>query len=367
MLCIPSQCIEYKKTYDEDYTIYKGIPTLKEFKEASHRNFKHVTSNYALLTDSSYLPGENFQKKVIFGNNKITHGGVSPKELSPTIRALPQFKGIASPEIQTKIPFKKTDGTLVSRVLNGFNVYTVVAKKSLWHGTIANGSVKPEYRQWFHDIQQNKISDRPMFLADKQTASIYGVNKDNAVIVCTKIDNIVVPVYQIPGPHGVNIEFRTTKELTLLDLGDVINVRALIEKVHKVFPSNESLMYINPIYNSCGNTGASHKPFVQCDRHQNHAFDIRLANLICNPKMDLGVDGYIYFVDESPGAKSKFHCEIMLCRPSECIEYKSTYQVPDTIYNDVPTFTQLKESRPPYTKTYNKLDRKLMFREAILK
>jgi hypothetical protein len=282
-------------------------------------------------------------------------------------------------------------------------VYTFPAGKSLWHGTTANFSDKAEDRQWYQNVLNNNIEaalSRPIYLSDATTVKMYGTDMDSSqlVSVCTEFtrpgndrikSSAVVPLYWIPGPHGVNIEFKLKAKLTLLDIGNYKNLMKLVKRINGLdIPDGASAEdadedaegkidkehIIDILNTTCleskytvikaknkgdRNKVVSFKPRF-CNRQSKTWSDENLVKyLMCNEKMrELlqmnDIDGWIYFGKEFGTNGSTFHGEVLLCKPASKLEYRSISTVQDTIYHGIPTYKEFMSYMPKYTKAMAK-------------
>jgi hypothetical protein len=270
-------------------------------------------------------------------------------------------------------------------------VYTFPAEKSLWHGTTANFSEKAQDIQWYQNVLNNNIAtalSRPIFLSDANTVKRYGTDMDSSqlVSVCTDFTNPgndivkssdVVPLYWVPGPHGVNIEFKLKASLTLLDIGNYKNLMKLVKRINGLdIPAIDEEQIdkahiIDILNTTCleskytvikaknkddRNKVVSFKPRF-CNRKSKLWSDEDLVNyLMCNEDMRkllqmVNIDGWIYFGNElGTWNGSTFHGEVLLCNPASKLMYRSISTVNDTIYHGIPTYREFMSKMPAYTK-----------------
>jgi hypothetical protein len=297
----------------------------------------------------------------------------SLSSVSPNIKA--QFPNITSNEIRTKKKFEKTDKSIYPQIHNNLNIFIFKKNKSLWHGTTANKTT--EGAKWLAQIRENAPNalSQPLFLADKRTASLYGTNKDSAKLISIYHNDIhsfenrknpptahastdIIPLYQIPGVHGINLEFRIKSDLKLLDIGDKDNMEELVKMIKKLnIPKEEKNNNLEILANTCFESERDSETFEfkhikHCTRTSTEWFDKDLVILL-SETLKLNIDGWVYFKDSTP---STFHCEVFLYKPQGLLEYKSTYSVPDTYWPGIPTWEELRNSRPKYNKSYDTID-----------
>lgn len=297
------------------------------------------------------------------------------KSLTTEIKNYSKFKKIESNEIRTKIPFKLSDNSIfIEKNKHDLDVYIIPKGKSLWHGTTANTSEDKTTLEWLNNIEKNNIEqtlNRPLYLADKQTCSKYGSQKDNAKIVSIVNHNItpgstcdpsmVIPLYCVNGSHGIDIEFRVKEDIKLLDIGYSNNMKKVIKIIKTTIKDKtQQNEYISVLRNTCithnddtyTSDSNSEKLLnsLVCKRISTEWFDPDLVKLLCSD-IDLDIDGWIYFAEST---SSSFHSEILLCKPNDKLKYRSTHTVPDTVFPDnIPTFEELQASRPKFTQKYN--------------
>lgn len=262
--------------------------------------------------------------------------------------------------LTNKLPFKNEN--FISEKYNGVNIITIPAGFHVFHGTTANTNL--EKQAWLNDIINNNMSQalrQNFFIADKTTASIYGTLKDTSSVVLSldprnvkASDNIVsskqiIPLYYIPGSHGIDIEFIVVRPLRLINMNDKNTLTNIILKAKEYARINDD----NFDYRDSLNTAfAKIKKNLKWNPHaedQSKEFyldeifkvhrdsladtDQEVAQFLCTilPNfIKTSFDGWIYFGAEK---ESTFHGELMLCKPNEYIlQYVQYHSVPDTIY-----------------------------------
>ena len=268
-------------------------------------------------------------------------------------------------EQMNKQPFKMSALTFRTEKIDGWPVLIIPAGFSLFHGTTANweeeGSIG---RKWLNDVESGNIDaafQRPFFVADEKTASIYGTSKDNSELVCTydqrikishddKIKNTdVIPLYYIPGIHGVNLEFNVIRPIRLLNMNDKATLKKIYKEIEKL-PKDDQETYQEAMSHSFAplvrnpnwkNPGEDFYTNVikKIRRKSVEWIDKTVVELVCTR---LNMDGWIYFGAEKG---STFHGEIMICKPNHAnIRYITTHTVPNTVYPEwIPSIDEHKE------------------------
>lgn len=283
----------------------------------------------------------------------------------------------------------------------GFQIYIFKENLSLYHGTIANTSDKGDDKLWVDNIINNRLDvafNRPLFLSNKQTADAYGTGVDKTELHLLNLtdnemqddvqDKNVIPLFYVPKPHGVTLQFKVVKDICLFDIGNVDNMRKLWNMInsmqlnelqqywsyvfrgHKYYDDN---MIKNAIYTlltrTCvqdrGNTKnignlipqtitySKRKP-RQCNRQSKFDTDQQLTKFLCTflHQNNINVDGWVFFQHDLGGKEvTRFHSEVMLCNPSKSITFKKAHYIPDTVYMDIPTRDEFFKSHTYFKKS----------------
>jgi hypothetical protein len=274
------------------------------------------------------------------------------------------WKKYAQEQMNTT-PFKMSALTFRTEKIDGWPIIIIPAGFSLFHGTTANWEEENSVgHKWLTDVQSGNIDaafQKPFFVADNKTASKYGLSKDNSELICTydqrikilnddKIKNTdVIPLYYIPGVHGVNLEFSVIRPIRVLNMNDEATIKKIYKFIQKLPKDDQSTykeamsyafapLLQNPNWKNPGEEFYTNV-IKKIRRKSVEWIDKTVVELVCT---HLNMDGWIYFGAEK---KSTFHGEIMICKPNrENIKYITTHTVPDTVYPEwIPSIDEYKE------------------------
>jgi hypothetical protein len=262
---------------------------------------------------------------------------------------------------------------LIKEHVSGMNVVVIPAGFRVFHGTTSQNV------DWLEDIKTNHMSKalrQHFFIADKQTASKYGTQTDTSRIVAaydpSRIEmkdksvtpQDIIPLYYVPGPHGVDLELEVIRPLRLINMNDKKTLRTLVLKAKEFAFANDTnedyrrkISYAfaelqkNPSWNP-EEDSIMHFYLDEIKKvRRNSIADYEFfAEFMCKqlPQLvDIHFDGWIYFGAEKD---STFHGELMLCNPRErVLRYITLHTVPDTVYpSNLMSIDTFRRSVPSY-------------------
>jgi len=246
-----------------------------------------------------------------------------------------------------------------------FELTIVPYKTILYQGTDFNfeGNKKSinDYYNYY-----NKRHNGAYFLSSYKVASLYGINKDFSNIIYTTIPDkneiiktvntyeYIYPLYYIKGNRGVNIKYTLNKNLILINIGNINNVRKLwnIIKSLNIDDNDKKEEYLDTIFNTCGVYEKSNgylKPPTIAKRISNDDSDDELVKLFINIfkpyfklNYKLDIDGWIYYSKN----EDNFHDEILIIDNKSLI-FKDMKKLPSTLYKGLLSYEEFKKKMEP--------------------
>lgn len=269
---------------------------------------------------------------------------------SRKIKSLTSLKSI-----DDKSKFRKY---MVKEDKNGVNITIIPQRTYVYQGV--NYEFKPNLtkEEYMNDIYN--VFNGAFFVSTNKVASNYGLKNDYSNIVYLTIPTqkeinkptnnykYIYPLYYIPGKRGSDIKYKLKKDLFLIDIGDIKNIRFLWLVLDELnIDKNLREEYKEYLLNTC----VEYKPNMNyddipsvCKRISLDIYDKDLVKLFKNvyvpifkTKYNLDIDGWIYY------ESNDFHDEIMILS-NEHLDFVNITTVKPTTYNNIPTIDEFIKS-----------------------
>jgi hypothetical protein len=261
----------------------------------------------------------------------------------------------------------------------GLNITIVPQRTHLYQGvsfefdlSIPSSKKIQEFYNYY-----NERHNGAYFLSSQKIASKYGLDMDYSNIVYTTIpgpDEVehptnkyehIYPLYYIPGRRGSNIKYKLTKDLYLIDIGDIQNIQFIWHLIQDLGIDDKTQdEYYDLLFQTCAEyddnihqSSPRHLP-IKCAR-TSYDFTDKLLVLffqdvlvpVLKSKYKINIDGWIYYNTQH------FHEEILLVN-NTYLDFQNVTKMKATTYDDIPTVTQFKKSMQYKRKLYNESIRK---------
>jgi hypothetical protein len=154
----------------------------------------------------------------------------------------------------------------------------------------------------------------------------------------------IYPLYYIPGKRGSNIKYKLKKNLFLIDIGDIKNIRFLWSIIDTLSIDNDKkIEYKENLINTCvaykSNMNYDDMPST-CKRVSYEDYDKELVLMfktiftpILKTNYNLDIDGWIYYESEY------FHDEIMILS-NKYLDFVNITTIKPTTYANIPTIDE---------------------------
>ncbi len=247
---------------------------------------------------------------------------------------------------------------MVKEDISGLNITIIPQRTYVYQGVDYNFKLhlsKEEYINDFFNVFNNNHYGA-YFVSTNKIASSYGLNKDFSNIVYTTIPTqkeinkpinnykYIYPLYYIPGKRGSNIKYKLNKNLFLIDIGDIKNLRFLWSIIDTLpIDKDKKREYKETFINTCveytSNMNYNDMPSA-CKRVSYDKYDDELVLMfktifapILKTNYNLDIDGWIYYESEY------FHDEIMILS-NNYLDFVNITTVKPTTYENIPTIDE---------------------------
>lgn len=309
------------------------------------------SKNKAYSLDLNMKKRKSKTYKILSNTTNTTKSFMTP---SRKIKSLTSLKSI-----DDKNKFRKF---MVKEDKSGLNITIIPQRTYVYQGVNYDFKLnltKEEYMNDFYNVFNSYIYGA-YFVSTNKIASNYGLTNDYSNIVYLTIPTqkeinkpithykYIYPLYYIPGKRGSNIKYKLKKDLFLIDIGDIKNIRLLWSILDELnIDKNLREEYKEYLLNTCveytSNMNYDDMPNT-CKRVSLDINDKELVKLFKNvyvpifkTKYNLDIDGWIYY------ESNDFHDEIMILS-NDYLDFVNITTVKPTTYNNIPTIDEFMKS-----------------------